>query len=187
MNKLSATLAAAAVSALVAGPAMAQIPHITPFSFEGRAGIANPTGDFGDAAGPGYGLSGSVTYHAIPLIGIYGGYSWNRFSVDDADGDFTDSGIDVGARLGIPTPMIPIDPYLKAGLVFHQMKLTGAELGNFSDRGTGVELGAGVGLSFGPVSLVPGVSWVSYKVDEGGSSDAKVSFVKADVGVRIRI
>jgi hypothetical protein len=178
--------AAALAAMLLAGPAAAQIPHITPFAFEGRAGIAWPTGDFGDAAKNGWVVGGNVTYQAFPIVGFYAGASHAQMGAEGG-GDYKDSGFEVGARVGIPTPLIPIDPYVKAGAVFHRLELTGAGTSDFDDWGTGYEVGAGLGFGFGPVSLTPGVGFVSYKVDSGGVTDATVSYVKADVGVRIRI
>jgi hypothetical protein len=188
MKTLAAASAALAAAALLAGPAAAQIPHLTPFAFEARAGIATPTGDFNDVAGANFAVGGSITYHAVPLLGVYAGASHARFSRDAGDGDFNDTGFDVGARLGIPTPLIPIDPWIRAGVVMHRLELSGAGGGDFSDWGTGYEVGAGLGFGIGPISITPGVSYVTYRYDNGVSAaDQKASYVKADVGVRIRI
>lgn len=183
-------LFAAAAAALVAGPAAAQIPHITPFSFEARAGVAVPTGDMNENTGPGPTISGSITYHAFPLVGIYAGGSWSKFGVDDSDVDLTDAGLDVGARIGIPTPMIPIDPWIKGGLVVHQARTSLDGESESADWGVGFEAGAGLGFAFGPVSITPGISYVHYNSNVGdgqNEADVKVSYVKADVGVRIRL
>ena len=179
--------AAALAAVLLAGPAAAQIPHITPFAFEGRAGIAAPTGDLGDAAKNGFIVGGSITYHALPIVGFYAGASHAQMGAEDGDGDYKDSGFELGARIGIPTPLIPIDPWIKAGAVFHRLELSGATGGDFDDWGTGYEVGAGLGFGFGPVSVTPGVGFVSYKVDDGGATDATVSYVKAELGVRVRL
>jgi len=187
MKKL---LFAAAAAALAAGPAAAQIPHITPFSFEGRAGVAVPTGDMNQSTDPGVVLSGSVTYHAIPLVGIYAGGTYARFSVDGG-GNATDSGLDVGARIGIPTPLIPIDPWIKGGLVVHRIKTTDTGDDLTSDWGTGFEVGAGLGFGFGPLSVTPGISYVRYNANNGldgtDAGDFTTSYVKADIGARIRL
>ncbi|HEV7588014.1 MAG TPA: hypothetical protein VGO40_07760 [Longimicrobium sp.] len=187
MQKLTTVAAALAGAALLAGPAAAQIPHITPFAFEGRAGAGVPMGDFSHLAGPGLAVSGSITYHAVPLLGVYAGASHAQFSRDAGAGDYKDTGFDVGARLGIPTPLIPIDPWIKAGVVIHRLELTGAGGADFSDWGTGYEVGAGLGLGFGPISITPGVSYVNHSYNDGAAVDRKASYVKADVGVRIRI
>lgn len=183
MKKLAAGAFALAASALLAGTARAQIPHITPFAFEARAGIGVPTGDFNSTANPGVTLNGNITYQLpIPVIGlgIYAGYDINKFK-HQGGGNYTDNGVDIGARLGIPTPLIPIDPFLKAGVVIHRLKLTDAPAGNFSDSGVGVEVGAGLGFGFGPLSLTPGLSYVHFKAGQ------RASYAKADVGLRVRI
>jgi len=190
MKKIVFAAAAAAATALAAAPAAAQIPHITPFSFEGRAGVALPTGDFNDGADPGIVLSGSITYHAIPLIGIYAGGTFAKFGVDEDDVDLSDAGLDVGARIGIPTPLIPIDPWIKAGVVVHQARVSDAGVTEKTDWGTGFEVGGGLGFGFGPVSVTPGISYVKYNsnIGEGADEeDAHVSYLKADIGVRIRL
>lgn len=188
MQKLTTAAAALAASVLLAGPAAAQIPHFTPFGFEARAGVAVPMSDFNDVAGPGLAVGGSITYHAVPLLGVYAGASHAQFSRESGNGDYKDTGFDVGARLGIPTPLIPIDPWIKAGAVFHRLELSGTTASDFDDWGTGFEVGAGLGFGFGPISITPGVSYVSYKYDDGALAvDQKASYVKADVGVRIRI
>jgi len=187
MKKLATAAAALSAAALLAGPAAAQIPHFTPFAFEARAGLALPTGDLGDVAKNGFVVGGSVTYHALPLVGIYAGASVAQMGAEGGGADFRDTGIELGARLGIPTPLIPIDPWIKGGVAFRQLKLDvdGVE-DDFDDWGTGFEVGAGLGFGFGPVSITPGVSYVSYKVDDEGG-DTTVSWVRADIGVRIRI
>jgi opacity protein-like surface antigen len=185
MKKLTA--AAALAAALLAGPAAAQIPHITPFAFEGRAGIAVPTEDLGDAAKNGFSVGGSITYHAFPVVGFYVGGSMAQLSAEGT-GDYTDTGVELGARIGIPTPLIPIDPWIRAGVAFHRLELSDAGTTGFDDWGTGYEVGAGLGFGFGPLSITPGVTYVSYKVDTGVSAtDATISMVKAEIGVRIRL
>ncbi|MFL5383187.1 MAG: outer membrane beta-barrel protein [Longimicrobiaceae bacterium] len=187
MKKPTLAAAALAAAALLAGPAAAQIPHLTPFAFEGRAGIAVPTGDLGDVAKNGVSFGGSITYHALPIIGIYAGGSLAQMS-GEGGGDFKDAGLELGARIGIPTPLIPIDPWIRAGAVFHQLELSGAGAGDFDDWGVGYEVGAGLGFGFGPLSLTPGVTWVSYKVDGGTSAtELTATSVRAEIGVRIRL
>ena len=193
MKKLTAGVFAVAATALMAGTAQAQLPTITPFAFEARAGVALPTGDMNDDTGPGLALSGTVTYHAIPLIGIYAGGSYARFSADleeEVEGHATDTGFDVGARIGIPTPLIPIDPWIKAGLVVHRINLSDGTDDLDSDWGTGYEIGGGLGFGFGPVSISPGITYVRYNSsfsDLEEDEEFTVSYIRADVGVRIRI
>jgi hypothetical protein len=185
-------LAGALAAVALAAPARAQLPSFTPFSFEARAGVAMPTGDLADVANTGYTLSGSATYHFIPMVGIYGGYTHSRFEVegDEESGyDLVDSGFDLGARLAIPTPLIPIDPWIKGGLVFHKVSIEGDEIeeDDDSDSEMGFQVGAGLGFGIGPVSLTPGVSFISYKLDNEDDDDPTLSYWEANIGVRIRL
>ncbi|HEX6747181.1 MAG TPA: outer membrane beta-barrel protein [Longimicrobium sp.] len=186
MRKLRVGMFAVAAAALLAGPARAQLPHVTPFAFEVRGGIAIPTGDFNDVADPGPALNGNVTLYVMPMIGIYGGYHYTKFG-SEGSGDFTETGPEVGVRVDIPTPLIPIDPYVKAGVAWNNLELTGAGANNFDSSSTGFQLNAGVALSLGPVSLTPGFTFVTYHYDSATTEDETASYIRADIGVRIRI
>jgi hypothetical protein len=187
------TLAAAAA---FAAPVQAQLPNVTPFSLEVRGGLALPTGDFGDGdveSGITYGAN--ATFHFIPLLGIYGGYTRNEFGGED-DADLTDEGFSGGLRLAIPTPLIPIDPYVKAGVVYNTLEISGSEggvtVGAESDRSLGFEVGAGIGIGLGPkLSLTPQVTYTKYSPDfgENGLGDIvpDVSHIRVDVGLRLRL
>ncbi|HEX8905369.1 MAG TPA: hypothetical protein VF771_11030 [Longimicrobiaceae bacterium] len=186
MKKLNAALFAIAGTAVLAGPARAQLPHVTPFAFEVRGGVAIPTGSFNDVADPGYSLDGNATFYVVPRLGIYGGYHYVRFGASGS-GHFNETGPEAGVRLEIPTPVIPIDPYVKAGVVWHKLELSGAGASDFSNSGAGFQLNGGVAIRMGPVSLTPGLTYVTYKYDTGTLDDQTASYLQADVGVRIRI
>lgn len=200
MKKTLGLLSLVATAAFAA-PAAAQIPNVTPFSFEVRAGGAFPTGDFGEDSGDdsgdvksGYTLGANATFHLMPLIGIYGGYTYNRFGLENLNSvDAVDQGIDLGVRLAIPTPLIPIDPYVKAGLVYHRLGLEGPTDGEDfitdSDSSLGFEVGAGIGLGIGPkLSFTPQVTYTRYEPKfDGEGIDLNVEHVRVDVGLRLRL
>lgn len=193
---LLSTLAAAAFAA----PAQAQIPNFTPFSVEVRGGLAFPMGDMTDtpddvgAVESGYTVGVNATYHFMPLLGVYAGYTYNRFNVEGIEEfDVTDQGVAVGLRVAVPTPLIPIDPYAKAGLVFNTL---GFELEDSedefegSDRSLGFEVGAGVGIGLGPkLSFTPQVTYTRYspKYDGDEDDDFAVEHIRVDVGLRLRL
>jgi opacity protein-like surface antigen len=178
MNKAASGLLAAVATFAVAGTAQAQlVPNLTPFSVEVRGGAAFPR----DAEGvkTGYTIGADLGVNVMPAVSLYAGYSRSTFGEDGGDGDATLSGFDVGARVEIPTPLIPIDPWIKAGAVFHKLDIDGEEA---SDRETGYELGAGVGFGLIPkVTLSPSVTYTKI----GGDLDA--SHVRAEVALRVRI
>jgi outer membrane protein with beta-barrel domain len=190
----AALLGALSVAA-AAAPVRAQLPAITPFSFEARAAVAFPTGELADDdqgnASTGWVLSGSATYHAIPMIGIYAGYSYGQFGLDEVDDiHYTEQGFDAGLRLAVPTPLIPIDPWIRGGLVFHKLSLDGSDdpdIGGETDTGLGFEVGAGLGFGLGPISLNPGVSFVRYDAETEDDDEITISYFKVEIGGRIRL
>lgn len=204
MKKTLGFLSLVAATALAA-PAHAQLPNVTPFSFEVRGGLAFPTGDFAEDEEDGTGgletgttLGANATFHFMPMLGIYGGYTYNSFGVDGEDDvDVIDQGFNAGLRVAIPTPLIPIDPYVKAGLVYNQLELSATEgttsISFESDRSLGFEVGAGVGITLGPkLSFTPQVTYTKYKAEfedffEGGAFEQDVEHIRVDVGLRLRL
>ncbi len=172
-------VAAALAAVAFAAPAHAQ--SMLPFAVEGRAGLAFPTGDFGDALGMGYGLAANVSFNVAPTLAIYGGYSFTQFDFDDdvvdTDETFNVQGFEGGARLGLP--MVGFSPYVKGGAVY----LKGGVDGNDSDNKLGFTVGAGLNYALGPVvSFTPEVTYVTVP-DDGGDAN----FVRADVGLRFHL
>lgn len=181
-----AFLFAALAAVLAAAPARAQ--SLLPFSVEGRAGLAFPTGEFGDGLGLGYGLGANAMVSFLPFVALYGGYSYTTFDLDTpvrgSEDSYNLQGFDAGLRLRVPTPLIPVDPYLRGGLVYYSGELSagGAE----TERELGVQLGAGLNYKLGMlVSLTPEVSWVRLPAGNGGGPDA--TFFRADFGLRVHL
>ncbi|HEX6041640.1 outer membrane beta-barrel protein [Longimicrobium sp.] len=204
MKKTSLGLFSLVAAAAFAVPAHAQIPNITPFSLEVRGGLAVPTGDFGEKVGDdpsvetGYTVGANATYHFMPLLGVYAGYTYNRFGLDGFDGvDVVDQGLSAGVRVAVPTPLIPIDPYLKAGVVYNRVGFEfdegddGGELDDAteSDQSLGFEVGAGIGIGLGPkLSFTPQVTYTRYEPQfDGEGIEVNVEHVRVDVGLRIRL
>lgn len=196
MRKISFATAALA-AALFAAPAAAQSP--IPLALEIRGGIPFATGDFGDRGadigeglGPGYTVGANATLQLTHTLGVYAGYSYTRFDVEDFDDiDVTDKGLDAGVRAAFPTTT-GLAPFLKAGLVYHEADVLyeDPQLGvdtDISGRELGFEVAGGVEVPLGRVlSFTPGVSYVQYETD-AAFGDRRVSYVRADVGLRMRL
>ena len=179
--------AALVLACAAADPLAAQRTAVIPLSVEGRGGIALPAGDLGDPAEGGPAGEVSVTWHALPLIGFYGAYQWNRFAYDGTGipEHLTDSGFALGVRVTIPTPLIPIDPWIRAGVVAHQLR--GESLREESKRGW--EAGAGLAFPLARgLTLMPGVLWTRYQYgsDAADGQLLRVRHLRPDVGVRLR-
>lgn len=199
MKKTTRGLLCVVAAVAFAAPAHAQLPNVTPFSFEVRGGLAFPTGDFGESAEDvgevesGITVGANATYHFMPLLGIYAGYTYNRFGVEGLDElDVNDQGFNAGLRLAIPTPLLPIDPYVKGGLVYNKLGFTfDGDDEDFidSDNSLGFEVGAGIGIALGPkLSFTPQLTYTRYEPKyDGEGDDFTVEHIRADVGLRIRL
>jgi hypothetical protein len=179
--------AALALACVAADPLAAQRTGVIPLSLEARGGIALPAGDFGDPAEGGPTVEISATWHALPLIGFYGAYQWNRFPYNGTGipEHLTDNGFAAGVRVAVPTPLIPIDPWIRAGIVAHQLR--GESLHEDSRRGW--EAGAGLAFPLARgLTLTPGVLWTRYQYGSGAADGQllRVRHLRADVGVRLR-
>jgi hypothetical protein len=176
--------AALALACTAAPPLAAQLTGVIPLSVEARGGIALPVDEFRNADG---GPAGeiSATWHALPLIGVYGAYQLNRFTWASSGDELTDRGFALGVRVAIPTPVIPIDPWIRAGIVAHQ--LDSETIDEESQRGW--EAGAGLAFPVARgVSLTPGVLWTRYRHGSGAADGelVRVRHLRADVGLRLR-
>ena len=200
MKKTTVALLSLVAASSFAAPAHAQLPNFTPFSFEVRGGLAFPRGDMAEteedvgSVKSGYTVGVNATYHFMPLLGVYAGYTYNNFGVEGLDElKVIDQGFGLGVRAAIPTPLIPIDPYVKAGLVLNELSFEfEGEDDEFieSDRSLGFEIGAGVGIGLGPkLSFTPQVTYTRYEPQYEGESDGdfKVEHIRVDVGLRIRL
>jgi opacity protein-like surface antigen len=171
--------------------------QISPLSLEGRVGAVIPTGDFADGAKTGFGFDVNAAYRVIPTLDIYAGFAWSRFGVEDDEEfdtsvDIDDSGFQVGARLHVPG--VPgVDPWVRGGVIFHQVKWNVSEGGLTgsitTDRTVGFEAGGGVAIPVAPrVALTPAVTFRSYKPEFeffGETADMTVSYVGLHLGARI--
>lgn len=193
--------------ALVLGAALAQPARaqtILPLSFEARGGVAIPTGDFGDGAGTGFNVGGTVHYRVAPMVSIYAGYEFLRFSVDSlgdfegVDAHITDQGFRAGARFEVPLAgaMTGLQPWVEGGATFNQTTISATD-GSTSidldaDRKVGFEVGAGLNFAVAPkISIAPGVRYHSHKAEfdfgDGDIGEADVNYFTVDLGVHIRL
>jgi hypothetical protein len=183
-RRLSLVLACAAVP-LFAGAARAQ----TPLALEVRGGIALPREAFTDDAGAdgGYSTELSVTIGVLPFVGVYGAWQRAELSREGSESSvITDEGWAAGVRVSVPTPFIPIDPWIRGGVVVHELEAGGLDGGG--DRGVGVEVAGGLRFSVGNrLALTPGVTWTRYGFDDETVDDGEVnvSLLRVQVGLRL--
>jgi opacity protein-like surface antigen len=189
-------------AAALAQPAHAQT--ILPLSVEARGGVALPQGDFADGIGTGFTVGGAVHYRIAPMVSLYGGYDYSRFSTDSnadfggADANVTDDGFRVGARFGVPLGgLTGVGPWVEGGATLNKTSIhvsdSSSGLSFDSDRSVGYEVGAGLSFNVAPkVSLTPGVRYRSHTANfgddgEGGESKVDANYFSIDLGVHIHL
>lgn len=173
-----------------AAPAAGQLAGLagTPLLVEGRVFAGFPTGDFGRESDvqTGLGFGVEAAYNFTPTLALYAGYSRLRFGVEGGgDSGLVDSGVNAGLRYTLPVVQSLV-PYLRGGLVYHQIELDAAG-GNFStDHGLGFDIGGGLAVPLSPrLSVHPSVSYVAYSpnVDE---SNFDVSYITLGASLAYR-
>ena len=178
MKKTIVTFAAALAAVTLAGRAQAQ--SIIPLAVEARASAAVPMGDFKDfegGIGTGYGFGVNGELKLNPLFGVYGGYSWTGYDLEEGDERLEQQGIDAGVRVGLG--LLPLRPYARGGIVYHKLD-DGHDHGN--ERKLGYEVGAGLSFPLGAViSVTPEVSYTRIGEALEGQD---VSALRLGVGLR---
>jgi opacity protein-like surface antigen len=190
MKKSTVGILAALAAVSMAGTASAQMAPTSPFAIEVRGGLAFPIDLEGVETGLTFG--GDVIFQATPMFGIYAGYNFATFAIDDeefeeeeledVEADIEVKGFRAGVRANLPLATAGASPFAFGGLVYQSFGFSvsdGETEGSFSgDEELGFEVGAGVEIPLGTrLSFTPAVSYVKIE-------DAKA--VKADVGLKIR-
>ena len=199
--------AAFVVALLVSTRADAQ--GVLPLTFEGRAGIAFPRGEFpigsrggANAAETGVGFGGNASFNFLPGVAIYGGWDRYTFGADGEgilgsdEAEFVDEGFVVGGKLSMPIGFLTgFSPWVRGGALFRTLEVTGDEgtvqVGDHlkSSRSTGLEVGGGLEIPLGLVlSFTPGVIYRSFEPDFGETgADEKVSYLDVSLGLKVRL
>jgi len=150
-------------------------------SFEGRGGLAFPTGDFGDAADGGAGFAGDVFLNLNPNVSIYGGYQYEMFDCAGCDGDgFTSSGFEVGAKLLFARES-GVLPWAKVGAIFNTLRFEEGAFEAESDRSLGLQAAIGLDIPLGEtISFSPALRYQAL----GADFDAAGGVVTVEEDVR---
>ena len=160
----------------LATPAAGQLAGLagTPLSVEARLFGAFPTGDFGegDDLETGLGFGVEAAYNVLPVIAIYAGFSRVSFGVDANENlDVVDSGFDFGLRWTLPA-VANLSPFLRGGLVYHELEFDADGADVSTDRGLGFDIGGGFAVRLSPRwSINPLINYVRYSPDAEGNAD----------------
>lgn len=174
----------------------AQLPGA--LSVEARLGGAFATGEFsnpGQALEAGSGYFGSVSGRLglLPNLSVYVGYERAQMGCDaciatQLDDVLVDDGFGAGAIMDLPLGPPGLSPWVRAGLVRRQLKMSGDGETMASKPGIGFDLGAGITLPLtGPFQITPGLRYVRYPAEFEFTSvpnrSIDVSHVGVDVGL----
>lgn len=191
MRRLLISSLVTLMCAWAAAPAQAQ----GAFTVEVRGGVNTPTETFVDTdLERGVGLEGTVAFRVMPRVSVYGGWDWNRRSVEDrlfgAEGRLVDAGYVFGVKFTPATSRF--SPWLRAGALYNNVELEDANGRAIAetDRVWGWEAGAGIDVPIGgSLRLTPGVRYRRFEPSLGlGSAtfESTLAYVVLDVGLAIR-
>jgi hypothetical protein len=187
--KMSLALAAS-MPALWAPEADAQQRAL---SFDARGGYGFPISDFGDSVESDFGFGAGLVFSLTDSFGIYGGWARDAFGCDelvvcDGDSQVKVQGLEVGVKFLIPTES-RILPWLKAGLIAHEVKLETDVFESESDREYGFQAAAGLDFPLGEVvSVSPGLRFNMLEAsDDAGIADPEVKYLSFDLGLHFHI
>ncbi|HET8654777.1 MAG TPA: hypothetical protein VFL93_04640 [Longimicrobiaceae bacterium] len=183
-------------------PGRAQLPLPVSLSIEARPAFGVPTGGFSSASGLGAtnGPGGSVGASVgLGPIAAYAEYTAVRFGCSQCseaglDDRALDTGWEVGAKLRLtPLPFLPVQPWVRGGVIGHQLQLSGDEGHVESKMGSGYSIGVGVDLpllSYASVHLAPEVDYRSYSAEydfqQFGSTSTDVRYLAVGLGLVYR-
>jgi hypothetical protein len=137
--------------------------------------------------GLGLGLALGGAYNFTPSLAVYAGFSRLSFGVEGGgDLDLVDSGLNAGLRYTLPVVGRTLVPYLRGGLVYHQLSIDTPFGRSSSDYGLGFDIGGGLAVPLSPrFSLQPSVSYVAYSPNiDGRSSNVSYFTMGAGLGYR---
>lgn len=163
--------------------------------------VGIPLGSFADrdqgvGAGTGVGVEVGGVLGLGSLLGVYGDYQYLRFACEvceqvELDSGLVDAGFEAGAQLSPPLPVFGLQPWLRAGVVGHQLQFSRGDGSKTSDLGFGFGVGAGVHLPLGgSLAISPALRFRSYSGDVHFASlpdrTVDVSYMAAGVALTLR-
>jgi len=150
-------------------------------------------GDPGPAAGTGFGFEAGASLGLGRSFGIYGDYQYMTFDCGECeefglDSRTLDVGFEGGVQLGVPLSLMGTRPWVRAGVVGHQLQFSDPEASATSDLSIGFGVGAGVDLPLaGGLALSPSIRYRTYSAEFASENPIElgttVSYLAASVGL----
>jgi hypothetical protein len=195
MNRVRASLLLlCALAASRAAPAAAQRPRGLSLALEVTPTVAVPAGEFSSAApgaGAGVGIGGGALLGFGSRVGLYGAYQYLRFGCSRCAGagldGVADVGWEAGAQLAAPLVVAGVRPWLRGGLLAHQLRFSGTGESEASRQAIGFSVGVGSAVPLGPVALLPAVRFRAYPAEFEFASlpgrSTEVMYLSVDLGL----
>lgn len=199
MNRPRATLLlpcalSLALSLALATSAAAQRPGGLSLELEVTPSVAVPAGDFSSAApgaSMGVGIGGGALLGLGSRVGVYGGYQYMRFGCSRCAGagldGVSDLGWEAGAQLAAPLLVAGTRPWLRGGLLAHQLRFSGVGASEASRQAIGFSFGVGSTVPLGPVALLPALRFRAYPAEFDFASlprrSTEVMYLSVDLGL----
>jgi hypothetical protein len=143
--------------------------------------------------GAGVGIGAGAVLGLGSRVGLYGGYQYLRFGCPRCastglDG-VEDLGWEAGAQLAAPLTVAGTRPWLRGGLLAHQLRFSGVGAREASRQAIGFSLGLGSTFPLGPVALLPAVRFRAYPAEFDFASlpgrSTEVMYLSVDLGLAL--
>lgn len=139
------------------------------WGIEVKPGVNFATTKLGDAdLKTGFGFEGTLSYRFVKHLGVYAGWSWNKFSADQSfagsKADFEETGYCFGLQFVHPVGSSNINYMLKGGGTYNHIETenSAGNIINDTGHGLGWQAGAGAVIPLGNrFSLTPEVRYRS--------------------------
>ena len=182
-------------------PAIAQLPPGAWLSVDVHPVYGAPRGDFADGpigAGEGAGFAAGAAV-GRGSFGVYGEYQRILFDCAlcgelDLDDRLADTGWEAGLLVRGPTLPLGIRPWIRGGLLWHQLVFAGQGATTVSDVAIGPGLGVGVRVPvYRFVELTPAITYHGYEAEFDfademlGTRTSEVSYLIYRLGIAVRL
>ncbi len=163
------------------------------FGFELSSGASVATKKLGGSTvNPGLGFEAIFHYRILAHTGIFVGWGWNKFAVDESfvgnDRDFEETGYVFGVEFKHPIRESKTSYYLRAGGLYNHIEIeNGGDVTHNSGHGLGWQLAGGLDFPLGKNwSLTPGVKFNSLNRDvenEGVNVPLDLNYLQLRIGI----
>jgi hypothetical protein len=201
MRTARSALLATVLLLAASGGAVAQLPVGLWLMADVQPAFGAPRGDF--AAGPvgagdGAGFVGGAAVGRGP-VGVYGEFQRMLFECDvcgelELDDRLADTGWEAGLLVRAPTLRFGVRPWIRGGVLLHQLLFAGQGGTTASDVAMGPALGVGLRVPvYRFVEIAPAVTYQRYEAefdfadDMLGTRTSEVSYLTYRLGLAVRL